>query len=251
MPAALPVAGEWPAVKPWIINDGARFRPGPPPALNSEQWTRDFEEIRKAGGRQSTVRTAAQTDTARFWTITGPASANSIVRSLASSKTMSAVERARLFALANMAASDAYIAVFDAKYTYNFWRPITAIRRAEIDGNDATQPDKSWMPLIDTPMHPEYPCAHCITAAAVSAVLEAQFGTGDVPPILMTSAAVPGVTHRWTKISDYSDEVSNARIWGGVHYRSSTGGRPRDGNAHRPARGGHGAEAPALTPVAA
>jgi len=222
VPTSLPVSSEWPTVKPFVIEKGAQFRPGPPPALSSEQWARDFDEIRKVGARQSTTRTAAQTETARFWSITGPASWNQIVRSLASSKKMSVIEHARLFALANMAANDAYVAVFDAKYTYNFWRPITAIRRADIDGNDATEPDKSWVPLIDTPMHPEYPCAHCITSAAVSAVLEAEFGTGTVAPIVMTSAAVPGVTHRWAKISDYADEVSNARIWAGVHYRGST-----------------------------
>jgi hypothetical protein len=222
IPTALPVSMEWPGVQPWLIGTGARFRPGPPPALNTPQWARDFREIRDLGSRQSTTRTATQTETARFWTITGPASWNPVVRSLASSKTMSTVQRARLFALTNMAACDAYIAVFDAKYTYHFWRPITAIRRAEIDGNDATEPDKTWRPLIETPMHPEYPCAHCITSAAVGAVLETEFGKEEVAPITMTSSAAPGITHRWTKISEYADEVSNARVWGGVHYRSST-----------------------------
>jgi hypothetical protein len=222
VPTTLPVSTEWPAVKPWVIGNAARFHPGPPPALNSPQWMQDFREIRDVGGRQSATRTAAQTETARFWMVTGPVSWNAVVRSFASSKTMSTVERARLFALANMAACDAYIAVFEAKYTYNFWRPITAIRRADIDGNDATEPDKTWQPLIETPMHPEYPCAHCITSAAVGAVLGGAFGKGAVAPIAMTSVAMPGITHRWTKISDYVDEVSNARVWAGVHYRSST-----------------------------
>jgi len=99
---------------------------------------------------------------------------------------------------------------------------VTAIRNGDIDGNDATEIDPAWLPLIDTPMHPEYPCAHCITSSAVATVLESEFGEGEVPPITMTSSAVPGVTHRWTKISDYVEEVSNARIWGGIHYRNST-----------------------------
>jgi len=111
--------------------------------------------------------------------------------------------------------------VFDAKYAYEFWRPITAIRRAEIDGNDATDTSPTWLPLLETPLHPEYPCAHCISSAAVGAVLEAEFGTGDVPVISMTSAAVPGVVHRWTRIDDYIEEVSDARIFAGVHYRNS------------------------------
>jgi hypothetical protein len=132
------------------------------------------------------------------------------------------VDNARLFALANMAASDAFVAVFDAKYTYNFWRPITAIRNGDIDGNDATKRDSGWMPLVETPMHPEYPCAHCITAGAIAEVLEAHFGKGQVAPITMTSATAPGVTHRWTRIADYVTEVNNARIWGGLHYRHST-----------------------------
>ena len=134
---------------------------------------------------------------------------------------MSTVERARLFALVNVAAMDSFVAVFDAKYAYGFWRPITAIRRAEIDGNDATDADPEWLPLIETPLHPEYPCAHCISSAAVGEVLEAEFGTGEVPVISMTSAAVPGVVHRWTRIADYIEEVSDARIFGGVHYRNS------------------------------
>ena len=134
---------------------------------------------------------------------------------------MSTVERARLFALANVAAMDSFVAVFDAKYEYGFWRPITAIRRADIDGNDATDAAPTWLPLLETPLHPEYPCAHCISSAAVGAVLEAELGDGEVPVISMTSAAVPGVVHRWTRIGDYIDEVSDARIFAGVHYRNS------------------------------
>jgi hypothetical protein len=112
--------------------------------------------------------------------------------------------------------------VFDAKYEYNFWRPITAVRNGGDDGNDATEPDPGWLSLIDTPMHPEYPCAHCICAGAVGEVLEARFGKGEVPPIEMTSAGAPGVTRRWTRIADYVREVDDARMWGGVHYRNST-----------------------------
>jgi hypothetical protein len=144
------------------------------------------------------------------------------VRSLAAANPASLLDTARLFALVNMAAVDALIAVFDAKYTYEFWRPITAIRNGDKDDNDATMAEATWLPLIDTPMHPEYPCAHCITSSAVAAVLEASFGTDDVAPISMSSAAAPGITHTWTRIGDYAAEVRNARIWGGVHYRNST-----------------------------
>ena len=121
-----------------------------------------------------------------------------------------------------MAAADAFVSVFDAKYAFGFWRPVTAIRDGEADGNDATAPDPGWLPFVDTPMHPEYPCAHCISAGAVGAVLEAEFGTGRVSPISMTSPTAPGVTRRWERISDYVTEVDNARVWGGIHYRNST-----------------------------
>jgi hypothetical protein len=218
----LPVSAEWPKVKPWFMGDGAQFRPGPPPSLASAEWARDYNEIKNVGARQSAARSAEQTEAARFWTVVGPPSWNQVVRSLALSKPVALVDNARLFALVNMAASDSFVAVFDAKYAYNFWRPITAIRNGDIDGNDATSLDPEWLPLVDTPLHPEYPCAHCISAGAIGEVLEAQFGKGEVPPITMTSPTAPGVTHRWTRISDYVQEVDNARIWGGIHYRNST-----------------------------
>jgi hypothetical protein len=217
-----PAATEWPKVKPWFMSGGAQFRPGPPTSLASTEWARDYNEIKSVGARQSAARSAEQTEAARFWTVVGPPSWNQVVRSLALSKPLALVDNARLFALVNMAATDSFVAVFDAKYAYSFWRPITAIRNGDIDGNDATSLDPEWLPLIDTPLHPEYPCAHCISAGAIGEVLEAQFGKGEVPPITMTSPTAPGVTHRWTRISDYVQEVDNARIWGGIHYRNST-----------------------------
>jgi hypothetical protein len=120
-----------------------------------------------------------------------------------------------------MAGNDAYIAVFDAKYTYDLWRPITAIRNADQTNNNATPRDASWRPLGDTPMHPEYPCAHCITSAAVSAVIQGVAG-GEIGKISMTSATAPGVIRKWTRLQDYSEEVSMARIYAGFHYRFST-----------------------------
>jgi PAP2 superfamily len=117
---------------------------------------------------------------------------------------------------------DALIAVFDAKYHYNFWRPVTAIRNGDIDGNDATERELSWLPFIDTPMHPEYPCAHCIVAGAVGAVLQAEIGGGSVPTLTTNSTTAKGAARSWTKVDDFVQEVSNARIYDGVHYRNST-----------------------------
>jgi hypothetical protein len=219
---ALPVSPEWATVKPFFMSDSAQFRPGPPPLLSGARWAQDYNEVKDVGAIQSVTRTAEQSDIARFWAITGAPSWNPVVRSLALSHRLSLIDNARLFALVNMAAVDAFIAVFDAKYHYNLWRPITAIRNGDIDDNDATRLDSGWLPLIETPLHPEYPCAHCITAGAIGEVLESQFGKAQVPTITMVSPTAPGLTRAWTRIADYVIEVNQARIWGGVHYRHST-----------------------------
>jgi len=135
---------------------------------------------------------------------------------------MPLIDSARFMALVSVATADAYIAVFEAKYHYDFWRPITAIRNGDIDSNPATELEATWQPIDNTPMHPEYPCAHCITSAAVAMVAETVLGSGDVPEIVMTSSTAPGVTHHWTNLWAYADEVSLARIWAGFHYRFST-----------------------------
>jgi hypothetical protein len=217
----LPIGNQWGRVTPWVMERGSQFRPGPPPALKGASWAADYNEIKEIGGKKSTRRTREQTDTARFWTITGPQSFDPIVRQLAAVPGRSLIQNARLFALVEMAVADSYIAVFDAKYTFNFWRPITAIRNGDIDGNDATARDAAWEPLIDTPLHPEYPCAHCINSGAARAVLEAEFGTG-ANLLTMTSPTAPGVEHHWANIPEYAEEVSLARIYGGIHYRNST-----------------------------
>jgi hypothetical protein len=221
VPTTLPLFSTDGAVTPWSMSSSSQFRPAPPPDLKSDTWTRDVNEIRELGGRNSTVRTAEQTAIGRFWFFTGPRTYDPIVRQVAMTKDMDIVDCARLYALTLMAATDALIAVMDAKYAYNLWRPVTAIRNADQTGNDATPRDATWLPLGNTPMHPEYPCAHCITSAAVSTVLQSLAG-GDVGDISLTSPTAPGVTRKWTRLQDYSDEVSLARIYAGFHYRFST-----------------------------
>src|SRR6202030_1745528 len=144
------------------------------------------------------------------------------VRQLVIAKQMSVGESARLMALAAVGLNDALIAVFDAKYHYNFWRPITAIRNGDIDGNDVTEREATWQPIDNTPMHPEYPCAHCIVSSAVASAIEAMLGTADIPEVSMTSPTAPGVMHRWTNLNAFADEVAAARIAAGFHYRFST-----------------------------
>lgn len=174
------------------------------------------------GGKSSTRRTAEQTEIARFWEATLPPIYHGIVRSVASQPGREVTQNARLFAALTQATDDALIAIFDAKYHYNFWRPVTAIRNGDIDGNDATERDPSWTPFIDTPMHPEYPCAHCIISGAVGTVLQAEIGAGPMPTLTTTSPTAKGTARSWTTIADFVQEVAQARICDGVHYRNST-----------------------------
>jgi PAP2 superfamily len=222
VPTPITASSMWPNVKPFAMTSPSQFRPQPPIPLNGEEWAADYNEIKALGGRTSTKRTARQTEDGQFWLITGPASYYPIVRQLVVAKEMDLVDSARFMALASTAAADAYISVFDAKYHYDFWRPITAIRNADNDDNPATERDATWQPVDNTPMHPEYPCAHCITSAAVAAVIEAALGSADIPEVTMSSPTAPGATHRWTNVWAYADEVSMARIYAGFHYRFST-----------------------------
>ena len=222
VPTPITVGSTWPSLKPFAMTSPAQFRPQPPIALASAQWAADYNEIKDLGGRTSSKRSAKQTEDARFWLITGPQSTDPIARQLVAAKKMPLIDSARFMALAAVALADAYVSVMEAKYHYEFWRPITAIRNGDSDDNPATERDAAWQPIDNTPMHPEYPCAHCIGSAALAAVIEAMFGSAEIPAVAMTSATAPGVTHRWTNVRAYTDEVSDARIWAGFHYRFST-----------------------------
>ena len=221
VPTTIPIESTSSKIKPFAMTSASQFRAAPPPALTSETWTRDLNEIREIGSNASTRRSAEQTTIARFWFFTGPRTYNAIVRQIAANRKMDLVDCARLYALTSIAGADAFIAVFEAKYAYNLWRPVTAIRNADLTSNPATPREASWQPLGVTPMHPEYPCAHCIVASAVSTVLQHVVGN-EVGEITLASPTAPGVTRKWTRLQDYSDEVSNARIYAGFHYRFST-----------------------------
>ena len=222
VPTMVPVGFSVGQRKPWVMSSAQQFRPGPPPALTSETWARDYNEVKALGEKNSTQRSKEQTDIARFWEATMPVIYWPIARAVTAAPGRDVTRNARLLAAAGMAMDDALIAVFDAKYTYNFWRPITAIRNGDLDGNDATAREPGWTPFIDTPMHPEYPCAHCIVAASLGAVLAADIGAGVTPPLTTTSPTAPGVTRNWTRVADFVTEVQVARIYDGVHYRNSS-----------------------------
>jgi len=217
VPTMFPAVPHWGKRKPWVMTSGDQFRPGPPPALTSETWKRDFNEIKAIGGKTSTQRTPEQTAIAQFWEATLPNVYWPVARSVANAPGRDVNDNARLLALAAMAMDDGLIAVFDAKYSYNFWRPVTAIRNAEGDARDP-----GWLPFIDTPMHPEYPCAHCIVSGSLGAVLQAELGSGPVPKLSSASSTAGGAVRTWASVDDFVREVAVARIYDGVHYRNST-----------------------------
>ena len=221
VPTAVPLVSQWPSRKPWLMTSGSQFRPGPQPDLKSELWARDYNEIKAVGSKNSKTRTQDQTDIARFWEATGPVIYHGLVKSVADSPGRDVTQNARLFMAVTQVTDDAMIAIFDAKYHYKFWRPITAIRNGDIDGNDATTRDESWTPFINTPMHPEYPCAHCIVAASIGTVLQADIGNATIT-LSTTSPTANGAKRTWMKVDDLIQEVSNGRIYDGVHYRNST-----------------------------
>jgi PAP2 superfamily len=220
VPTPITWASMWPNMKPFAIANPSQFRPNPPISLESKEWATDFNEVKDYGGKISAKRTVQQTETARFWLI-GTEAYYPFVRQLVTAKQMSVVDSARFMALVTVGLNDALIAVLDAKYHYNFWRPITSIRNGDTDGNPATDREATWQPIDDTPMFPEYPCGHCLLSGAFAAVVEAVLGTKDIPEVAMTSATAPGVTHRWTNMTTFTEEVANARIWAGFHYRFS------------------------------
>jgi hypothetical protein len=216
LPQIEPHMAAW---KPWAIPSADALRPPPPPALNSAVWARDYDEVRRLGARASTERTPEQTLMARYrqaFDVTPS------MRLAADAPGRTPVQNARMFALYQMAFDDAAQAMAEAKFFYNYWRPITAIRNGALDGNDATEADAGWMPLLGTPNFPEYPCGHCTVAAAIAEVMAAEVGQRPATGVRVTAQAVPmsgvQVLPSW---DEWAQQVSDSRIYGGVHYRFS------------------------------
>jgi hypothetical protein len=221
-----PLDPGWGRVTPFVLERGSQFRPDAPYQPTSEAYARDFAEVKKLGSEASTDRTREQTDTARFWAATGPQLWSQPVQQLAIGKHLTVTEAARLFAHVNLAGADAAIAAWDTKFAFRQWRPVTGIQEAGADGNPATTADPQWTPLLATPPFPDYVCGHSTFAGALEAVLESYFGHRPGVTMTMTSAAAPGVTHRFTSFAAISDEVVDARVWAGAHWRTScTAGR--------------------------
>lgn len=212
-------------VKPFALTRPDQFRPAGPPALESKEWAIAFNEIKAIGAKDSNLRSAEQTAIARFWadfssTETPPGHWNSIAHTLAADRKLSLVESARLFATLNVALVDAGIACWDAKYHYNFWRPVTAIVRADEDGNSDTKSRLDWQALLNTPPHPEYPSGHSAFSGAAVAVLSGIFGADRIR-FSVRSDTLRGVERTFTSLRACAEESGESRVYGGIHYRFS------------------------------
>jgi hypothetical protein len=203
---------------PWVLRSPDQFRPAGPADLMSDQYTADFNEVKSMGGGTNSGRTADQTLFANFWQAGNPPDYwDPVAISLAAQRNFSMPQTARMLALVNLGIADAAIACWDAKYTYSSWRPITAVQLAGTVGNDATIADSSWSPLIVAPPFPEYPSAHSCVSGAASHILSRQFG--ETTSISMVSNAMPGVTRNFHSFTAALEEVKNARVYGGIHFR--------------------------------
>jgi hypothetical protein len=212
----------WGKVQPFFLHKGSQFRPGPPPTLTSEHYTRDFNEIKEIGSANSSTRTQDQTNLAHFWVSTAPQIWNPAARQVAIAQGLTLSQNARLFALLNMAGADAFIACWDAKFTYNQWRPVTAIREANLVGNPQTIADPNWTPLLVTPPFPDYIAGHTTYAGAAEEVLESVFGGNPGLVIKLTSATAPGVIESYATFDEIAEGVVEARVLGGIHWRTSS-----------------------------
>ena len=206
---------EWGYVKAFAIKKGTQYRPADPPGLTSAAFTDALNEVRRLGGKHSPARTEEQTQIAHFWadnqgTVTPPGHWNQIAQSIARERGNTLMENARLFAHLNIALADAGVLCWVIKFTFEFWRPITAIRQAERD--------EKWTPLLDTPPFPAYVSGHSTFSAAGAAVLAQSFGADKIR-FSTTSDGLPGVTRKFTSLSDAAQEAGMSRIYGGIHWQ--------------------------------
>ncbi len=214
-----PVFTHWSHVTPFTLTSANQFRPGPRPSLTSAEYTAAFKEVKELGIKDSTTRTPDQTERAKFWSGKIQNYWNEIAQTAALSHNNTLAQNARLFALLNLAFADDVIAFYDAKYTSNFWRPITAIRAADTDNNPDTTADPNWLPVADSPPDPAYPGAHSVISASGASVLSSFFGSDDVS-FSVRSETSPGVERSFNSFTAAAEEAGLSRIYIGHHYRT-------------------------------
>ena len=206
-------------VKPFLIEHASQFRSKGPYKLTSPRYAREFNEVKSVGSLNSTTRTADQTHAALYWAENPPRTWNRIINMLSTSEGLSLVENARLFAETYLAVADTFIAVWDEKAHHSFWRPITAIREADTDGNERTDPDPNWLPLVANPPYPEHPSGHLGLSGVICLTLERFLGTDDVS---WTDTTPVGLrTRSYTSLDDALAEIVDVRVWSGIHFRNA------------------------------
>lgn len=211
----------WGKVTPFVLRKASQFRPAPPPPLWSRRYARDYAEILSVGARVSATRTDEQSQIAQFWLASPTALWNPILRQAVIARGDDLSSSARVMALFYLAAADASIACWNAKYVYNFWRPQPAINRGDEDGNIYTVGDPAWLPFVTTPPHPEYVSAHASNSSAMASVLRAIFGDSPGYVIEARSTTAPGVVRYWQTFTEGVREVIDARVYSGIHFRNS------------------------------
>jgi len=209
---------------PWVLRRPSQFRLPPPNALNTPEYATDYNEIKVMGVYSGSQRTDDQSELVLFWASNTPLTWNRIASDLSASRGWSLMQNAHLFALLNVTMADAGIACWDSKYRYVYWRPITAIRLGDTDGNASTDPDTAWTPWLDalppgTPPHPEYPSGHSTVSGSAASILAAAFGENT--PFTATSEILPGATRSFSSFSAATAEIADARVFGGIHFRTS------------------------------
>jgi hypothetical protein len=213
-----PLFRQFATMTPWALSSPSQFLPAGAPPLSSARYAQDFNEVKALGSSTSTLRTGFQTETAKFWNGDTPAAIwNRVADDLAERHDASLLANARVLALMNMALADGVIAIWNAKNTFDTWRPITAIQQAATDGNPDTSPDPAWLPLIPMPAFQEYPAGHPGVSNAGASVLAHFYGNDTA--FTVTSFGLPSVEHSFTSFSSAVAEVENARVWGGIHFR--------------------------------
>ena len=221
LPTALtpPIGTYLGRMDPFSLDSADQFRPDGPPSLRSRRWAREYDEVKEIGSSTSTTRTAEQTLAARFWAEPPVQQARGAVRRVVLDHGLDIRQAARFTAMMSVTFADALIACYDAKYHEPFWRPITAIRAGDTDGNAATVGDPAWTPLLGTPNHPEYPSGHSCVTPAGGRVIAGFLGTRHID---VTVPSLTGLGDRhFDTVGDLQHEVGHARIWGGIHYRSA------------------------------
>ena len=219
LPAILP---GWGGLRPFALVTGSQFRPDPPPTLESEAYASEYDEVQALGEQRAAERTSEQSEIARFWYENSQLGWNRIARTVAASRAIDLWQQARLLALVNFSLADGFIAGWNARYVYNRWRPVTAIRMGDVDGNPATIAEPNWNTYLNTPAIPDYPSTHSVLGAAAAEVIERFFDDTAIAFTTTSGAPFGGITRTFPSVATAAQENADSRVYAGIHFRSAT-----------------------------